>query len=195
MIFSCGQAHALPQDWPCKTFMLERYKEVKNEDVGIYRGQDKDYALEVNVFWQANTSSDDCGTAGCEGTIKNLKTDQEENLRFFCEVANNHNNAKCAIKTGEEYILQKVSAEYYQVNLCGNTFYKYVNINECSGCTCILHNSEGQNKNSDIFMGCKKNKDSLHCMTGNTYVEKYYPKNKVEDFKNCVGLTSFGKVF
>ena len=70
-------------------------------------------------------------------------------------------------------------------------FYKYVHINECSECTCILHDSRKQNGDSDFYMGCKKYKDYLHCMTGNIYEEKYYPANEIDDFKNCVNLTLF----
>jgi hypothetical protein len=191
MAFSCGNAYALPQDWPCKVFELERNGEVRNEDMNTYSGQDGTYALKVNIFLHKNTKSDDCGSAGCNGTIKNIKTGETENLRFFCETENNYNNAKCHIRTGEEYILQKISDEYYQITLCDDTFYKYVHINECSECTCILHDSRKQNGDSDFYMGCKKDKDYLHCMTGNIYEEKYYPASEIDDFKNCVNLTLF----
>lgn len=190
----CGNAYALPQDWPCKTFELEKDNKTENknsEDYGTYRGQDDNYALSVNIFWRTDLKVDDCGTAGCDGTIKNIKTGQEEHLRFFCEAENDFNTAKCFIRSGEEYMLSKVSEGYYRVNLCNNTSYKYVNLDECFGCTCILHDSERPNADSDFYMGCKKDKNHLHCMTGNIYDEIYNPTSLVDDFKNCVGLTSF----
>jgi len=190
MLFLCSNVYALPQDWPCKTFELEKYKK-SADDYDIYRGQDGDYMVSVNIFWRADTKSDDCGTAGCGRTIKNIKTGQEEHLRFFCEAEDNSDIAKCYIRTGEEYILSKVSEGYYQVNLCDNTSYKYVRLDECFGCTCILHNSEKPDGGSDFYMGCKKDGNYLHCMTGNIYSETYNPASGVEDFKNCVGLTSF----
>lgn len=189
MFLSCGSAYALPQDWPCKAFTLERYVEIKDDDINTYRGQDSDYALKVSIFWQTDAESDDCGTAGCDGTIKNVKTGQEENLRFFCKAEDNYNVAKCNIRTGEEYILQKMNDDHYQVNLCGNSFFKYVSIDECSECFCILHDSRKKNGDSDFYMGCKQDKEQLHCMTGNIYEEKYYPKSNVNDFQKCVGLS------
>ena len=194
MLFSCGKAYALPQDWPCKTFEIEKYEGAENkssDDYITYHGQDGDYLLNVNIFWKTNLPLDDCGTAGCTGTIKNVKTGQEEDLRFFCEAENNFDIAKCYIRAGEEYILTKISEEYYRVNLCDNTSYKYVRLNECFGCTCVLHNSDKQNGEADLYMGCKKNENDLHCMTGNIYSETYNPAGSVDDFKNCVGLTSF----
>lgn len=194
MLFSCGNAYALPQDWLCKTFELEKTEESGNknsDDYTIYRGQDGYYLLNVNVFWRADMKSDDCGTAGCSGTIKNIKTGQEEHLRFFCEAADNFDVAKCYIRSGEEYVLPRVSEGYYQLDLCDHTSSKYVRLDECFGCTCILHDAYKQSKDSDLYMGCKKNENSLHCMTGNIYSETYNPEGGSEDFKNCVGLSSF----
>lgn len=187
----CGRAYALPQDWPCTAFELKKCEQARSEDLTghtVYCRQDDNYVSKVNVFWREDMESDDCGTAGCGGTITNLKTGQEENLRFFCEAENNYDGAKCYIRGGEEYILQKVTDEYYKVNLCDNASYKYVNLNECSGCTCVLHDSR---KQEDFYMGCKQDKDSLHCMSGNVYDEKYNPSGGTDDFKNCIGLTSF----
>ena len=76
-IFSCGKAYALPQDWPCKAFELDEYQRIENGEFtinNIYRGQDNDYALEVNMYWKAKEGIADCGTSGCLGTIKNIKT-------------------------------------------------------------------------------------------------------------------------
>lgn len=190
MVLSCGNVHALPQDWPCKIFELDRYGKNVGESIN-YQGKDNEYVLDVNVFWHTNTVVDDCGTAGCLGTIKNVKTNKEEHLRFFCEAENNYNKANCSIRKGEEYVLQKITENYYQVNLCGNSYFKYVNLNECFGCTCILHDSRKQKEVSDSYMGCVKNIDSLHCMTGNVYFEKYNSDGKFNDLKSCVGLTSF----
>ena len=194
MVLSCGKVYALPQDWPCTAFELKKCEQARNEDFTgykVYCGENDNYALKVNVFWRTNTKSDDCGTAGCDGTIKNVKTEQEENLRFSCEAENNYDGAKCHIRSGEEYILQKVTDEYYKVDLCDNASYKYVNLNECSSCTCVLHDSLKQEGTSDFYMGCKQDKNFLHCMTGNVYEEKYNPASKTDDFKNCIGLTSF----
>ena len=186
---SCGSAYALPQDWPCKDFELQKCEQTeKSTDYIVYCGKDNDYALKVNVFWQKDKEADDCGTAGCDGTIKNLKTEQEENLRFFCKTENNYNIAKCNIRVGEEYILHKVTDDYYQVNLCSSTFFKYVNFNECSECMCIVHDSRKKGGDSDFYMGCRiENSNKLHCMTGNIYEEKYDPTND-NDFKNCISL-------
>ena len=94
MVLSCGNVHALPQDWPCKIFELDRYGKNVGESIN-YQGKDNEYVLDVNVFWHTNTVVDDCGTAGCLGTIKNVKTNKEEHLRFFCEAENNYNKANC----------------------------------------------------------------------------------------------------
>lgn len=191
IFFSCSNVYALPQDWPCTAFELKKCEQTENEnltDSKSYCGQYDKYVLKVNVFWNTNAESDDCGTAGCDGTIKNIETNQEENLRFFCEAEDDYNVAKCYIRTGEEYILSKVSEGQYIVNLCDNTSYKYVSLEECSGCTCVLHDSRKPDGTLDFYMGCSKNKDYLHCMTGNIYSEKYNPMSSADDFKNCIGL-------
>ena len=64
-------------------------------------------------------------------------------------------------------------------------------MNECSKCMCILHDSRKNNEYSDFYMGCIKENEMLHCMSGNTYIEKYNPNNNIDDYKNCVGLSLF----
>lgn len=201
MYFFCGNVYALPQDWPCEIFELEKYKEIEDADLSgyniMYRGQSGDYAVSVNVYWRVDMWEDDCGTAGCGGTIKNTKTGQKENLTFFCVAEDDYKIASCSVRTGEEYILPEVSEGYYQVSLCNNAHYKYVHLRECSGCVCVVHDSRNQNgefnenSDSDFYMGCKKHENYLHCMKGTIYSEKYNPAGEVDDFRNCVGLTSF----
>ena len=186
MVLSCGTAYAVPQDWPCKEFELQKCEQTeKSIDHIAYCRKDNNYTLKVNVFWREDMKSDDCGTAGCDGTITNLKTGQEENLRFFCEQENDSGGIKCHIRSDEEYILQKVTDDYYQVSLCDNTFLKYVNLKECSECTCVVHDSRTKDRSFDYYMRCKKSDYYLHCMTGNVYEEKYKQASGFDDLKNC----------
>lgn len=192
-VMFCGKAYALPQDWPCGPFILKQASilsqnnsELESEYTGIY----KQYSLSVNVFWQLNPlhSEDDCGTAGCSGTITNNQTKQTENLRFFCETENNANlkTLKCYINNNEEYLLSPYKNNEYRAELCG-TYYKTVDINECGKCSCTVEDSRGSQYSAK--MNCNlENTGKLHCLTGNIYSEKYFPQKTADDFENCVGL-------
>ena len=68
-----------------------------------------------------------------------------------------------------------------------DAYYKFVVLKECHECFCVLHDSRGD-KYTDK-MGCVFEKTGgLHCMTGNVYVEKYYPFEQINSYENCVGL-------
>jgi len=84
----CGKAHALPQDYPCRFFTLYETKILEqnaDELHNLYKGQDGNYVIEIEAFWNLNSPDDsaDCGTAGCVGSIINMKTKQEHFLSFF----------------------------------------------------------------------------------------------------------------
>lgn len=192
-VIFCGKAYALPQDWPCGPFILKQASilsqnnsELESEYTGIY----KQYSLSVDVFWRLSPlhSEDDCGTAGCSGTITNNQTKQTEILSFFCENINGEslNNIKCYIHKDEEYLLSHYKNNEYRTELCG-TYYKTVDVNECEKCSCLVKDSRSPQYSSK--MNCLlENNDKLHCLTGNVYSEKYFHQNTIDDFEKCVGL-------
>ena len=88
LVFSCGNAYALPQDWPCFGLQVEKYDVINNND-GIfeyaYRGETQGYNLNINLqgFSEFPTSFANCGNSGCWGTISEKATGRTESLRFF----------------------------------------------------------------------------------------------------------------
>lgn len=191
-VIFCGKAYALPQDWPCGPFILKQARILSQNNSELeseYTGTHKQYSLSVNIFWLLNPlySEDDCGTAGCSGTITDNQTRQTENLRFFCETENSANlkALKCYINNNEEYLLSPYKNNEYRTELCG-TYYKTVDINECEKCSCLVKDSRGSQYSAK--MNCLLENNKLHCLTGNTYSEKYFPKNTVNDYEKCVGL-------
>lgn len=192
VVIFCGKAYALPQDWPCSPFILKQARILSQNNSELeseYTGTHKQYSLSVNIFWLLNPlySEDDCGTAGCSGTITDNQTRQTENLRFFCETENSANlkALKCYINNNEEYLLSPYKNNEYRTELCG-TYYKTVDINECEKCSCLVKDSRGSQYSAK--MNCLLENNKLHCLTGNTYSEKYFPKNTVNDYEKCVGL-------
>ena len=103
--------------------------------------------------------------------------------------------AKCHIRKGEEVVFTEESNENYVLHYCSDDKQKTLRFNksDCNKCHCRIYDYEGnvrQNTRSNV-LGCKKDKDEIYCMTGNVYVEKYNPTGEIDDFKNCVNLTSF----
>ena len=62
MFLFCGRANALPQDWPCSSFVLYEKNLLSrsdNELRNLYRGEYSDYVIEVETYWQLNSLSND----------------------------------------------------------------------------------------------------------------------------------------
>ena len=191
-VIFCGKAYALPQDWSCSPFILKQASILSQNNSELeseYTGTHKQYSLSVNVFWQLNPlhSEDDCGIAGCSRTITDNQTTQTENLRFFCETENSANlkALKCYINNNEEYLLSLYKNNEYRTELCG-TYYKTVDINKCEKCSCLV--KDYRDPQYSAKMNCLLENNKLHCMTGNTYSEKYFLKNTVNDYEKFVGL-------
>ena len=186
-VFSCGKVYALPQDWTCKDFVLNEYQRIENGEFtinSIYRGQDNDYALEVNMYWQAEKGIADCGTSGCLGTIKNTKTGKVESLRFFCEILEDkkYDKAKCYIGGIYEYIFNSDEKGNYIVHYCPDDMQKTLRFNKsnCDKCHCTMYRYDGKikDKNSHYEMACKKEENKAHCFN-------YYEYEAWRNFENA----------
>ena len=189
MAFTCGKANALPQDWPCDEINLNIIGK-GNEWGHKFQGNNGKYEITIHNFDENENQPHiyNCGNSGCLGTMKNLKTGKSENMRFDCLFNTQKKLLRCYRIDGEEYLLTKVSAEKYQVHLCNN-YYKFLNINQCSGCKCTLQDSRGKQKASDIQMNCTRESDNkLRCFSYEGYESWRNFKNKDEDFENCISL-------
>ena len=72
--------------------------------------------------------------------------------------------------------------------MCG-VYYKYLDINQCSGCKCIVKDSRGVQAAADMKMNCRReNENNLRCFTYLGYENWRDFENKDADFENCVGL-------
>lgn len=189
MVFTCGRANALPQDWPCAEIDLNIVAN-GNEWGHKFQGNNGLFEVTINNFDETEDQPYiyNCGNSGCLGTIKNLKTGKYEAMRFDCLYNAQQKSLRCRRIDGDEYLLTKVSENKYQVQLCNN-YYKSLNINQCSGCKCTLQDSRGKQAASDLMMNClKENANTLRCFSYNGYEKWRNFENKDEDFENCVGL-------
>ena len=156
----------------------------------LYQGEYDDYIIEADAFWQLEplNGDADCGTSGCEGRIKNTKNKQTENVRFFCAMIEigNFDKVQCVLNNSEEYFLRTDGHNEYRAKLCG-TYEKYVDLNECDRCFCLVYDSRGAEYTSKMACTLQYD-DTLYCMTGNIYFEKYRPNAKTTDYEKCVGL-------
>ena len=144
MVFTCGRANALPQDWPCAEIDLNIVAN-GNEWGHKFQGNNGLFEVTINNFDETEDQPYiyNCGNSGCLGTIKNLKTGKYEAMRFDCLYNAQQKSLRCRRIDGDEYLLTKVSENKYQVQLCNN-YYKSLNINQCSGCKCTLQDSRGK---------------------------------------------------
>lgn len=189
MIFVCGTAVALPQDWPCEDFEL--YAVGKGQEWGHkFQGNNGLYEITIQNFDETENQPYiyNCGNAGCLGTLKNLETGKSEDMRFDCLFNQQKKSLLCHRLDGGTYLLTKAGADKYQVQLCGG-YYKYLDISQCSACKCIIKDSRGQQVASDMEMNCiRENEDNLRCFTYAGYENWRNFEDKNEDFENCVGL-------
>lgn len=189
MVFACGRAFALPQDWPCEE--IELYIVGKGQEWGHkFQGNNGLYEITIQNFDETEEQPHmyNCGNVGCLGTVKNLETGKSENMRFDCLLNRQKKSLRCHRVEGGEYLLTRASASKYQVQLCG-AYYKYLDINQCSACKCIVKDSRGEQAASDMEMNCKReNEDNLRCFTYAGYENWRNFEDKDEDFENCVGL-------
>ena len=198
LILSCGNAFALPQDWPCFGLNIKKYKTISKKD-GVfeysYNGETKGYNLNINLsgISEIPTSFADCGNSGCLGTISNKATGKTENLRFFCEENNNdYKEATCYINFGDEAIFSNGDNGNYILSYCSDNKQKSLrfNVKDCNKCHCKMYwyNGDTRNTSGEYNMACKKEGNKLHCFTYHGYELWRNFQNKYEDFQNCVKL-------
>ena len=189
----CSKGYAIEQNWPCGPFMLYE-KSVLSKSIrelhNSYQGEYDDYIIETDAFWQLESVNGDadCGTSGCEGRIINTKNKQAGNVRFFCTMFDigNFDKVQCVLNNSEEYFLRADGHNEYRAKLCG-TYEKYADLNECDRCFCLVHDSRGAEYTGKMACTLQYD-DTLHCMTGNIYFEKYRPNSENSDYENCVDL-------
>lgn len=190
IVLLCGKAYALPQDLPCGPFILmqkEVFSHNTHELHNSYEGYYHEYVVEADTFWQLDTLNNDadCGTSGCLGRITNTQTNQTEDIRLFCNTVENgnFNKIECFINNDGEYFLKLYAINEYRVELCG-AYYKFIKLDECEKCFCKIYDSRDQQYASQ--MRCTfEAEDILHCIDGNTYLEKYYPNDSLAEYENC----------
>ncbi len=189
LVFTCGKAYALPQDWPCDAVDLNIIS--KGVEWGhMFQGNDGLYEITIHNF-DGNEEQPhvyNCGNSGCLGTMKNLKTGTSENMRFDCLFNSQKKSLRCSRIDGDEYLLTKESCGEYRVQLCGG-YYKYLDINQCVGCSCVLQDSRGKQVSSDMKVNCtRESNDKLRCFSYDGYESWCNFENKDQDFENCIGL-------
>ena len=190
---SCGKVNALPQDWPCSYFELEKVDTIKDKDDIFeykYRGETDNYTIDLilegnHVYPQLFAN---CGTSGCGGVLSENKTGKSENLRFFCEnYSDDYSKIKCSIAKGDEFIFNQISG-IYQVNYCSDDKTKILTFdrNKCNSCHCVIY--EKDEVQIQLKMGCDFKDNMAHCFSYSGYEEWRNFNNKEYDFKNCVNL-------
>ena len=190
---SYGKANALPQDWPCFDFELNKVEVIadnKDEFEYKYKGETSLYSIEINLngnYKDLNLFAN-CGSAGCGGTISENKTGKSENLRFFCEnYSDDYSKVKCSIVKGDEFIFNQINGTY-QANYCLDDKTKILTFdkNKCDNCHCVIY---GENDTQTLLkMGCDFSDNVAHCFSYAGYEEWRNFENKEDDFKNCVKL-------
>ena len=190
---SYGKADALPQDWPCFDFELNKVEVIadnKDEFEYKYKGETSLYTIEINLIgnYQDLNLFANCGSAGCGGTISENKTGKSENLRFFCEnYSDDYSKVKCSIVKGDEFIFNQINGTY-QANYCSDDKTKILifDKNKCNDCHCVIY---GKNDTQTLLkMGCDFRDNVAHCFSYIGYEEWRNFENNENDFKNCVKL-------
>lgn len=190
---SYGKANALPQDWPCFDFELNKVEVIadnKDEFEYKYKGETSLYTIEINLIgnYQDLNLFANCGSAGCGGTISENKTGKSENLRFFCEnYSDDYSKVKCSIVKGDEFIFNQINGTY-QANYCLDDKTKILTFdkNKCDNCHCVIY---GKNDTQTLLkMGCDFRDNVAHCFSYAGYEEWRNFENNENDFKNCVKL-------
>lgn len=193
VIFSCGKALALPQDWLCEEILVKKVKELQHDDVSyrnLYYGKNQYYSLslELEGSYKYPNAVISCGTAGCYGTITNLQTNVSENMRFDCFFTKDKDVFSCHRIDNDEYLLTLSKSDKYIAEICGS-YYLYINLQECQKCKCLLHDSRGKVKSSNRLLHCtKENKSQIRCFTYYGYEAWRNFGNKENDFEECVDL-------
>ena len=192
---SCGKVMALPQDWPCFDFELNKLETItdsKDEFEYKYKSETSLYTVEINLIGNhlhPNLFAN-CGTSGCRGIVSDNKTGKSENLRFFCEsYSDNYSKVICRIAKGDEFIFNKIDGNY-QTTYCSNNKKKILTFNKdkCNACHCVIY-GKGDNQ-TQLKMGCDFRDNVAHCFSYNGYEEWRNFENNENDFKNCVNLIS-----
>lgn len=186
VLLSCGNALALPQDWPCDNINLYNISQSASESV-TFRGTNQKYEIIIENFVLnvENPISYNCGQSGCSGTIKNLKTKKTEELNFECFLNDNKDILSCGQYIADEYLFSKYNQSEYRAYLC-NSYFLSIHLDECSDCFCITHNSNSSQQNKQLICN-KENEKQLHCFTYYGY-ENYIKDATTEAYDNCIGM-------
>lgn len=114
MVFACGGAFALPQDWPCEEIDLNVVGD--GQEWGHkFQGNNGRYEITIPNFDESEEQPHiyNCGSGGCPGIIKNLETGKSENMRFDCLLNQQEKSLRCYRMDGGEYLL----TTFQQINI------------------------------------------------------------------------------
>ncbi len=191
LMLLCGNAYALPQDWPCDKIELD-FIEVLPSDYDdeehLYRGNNGEYEITIKFYINPYNQLPDIGTAGFEGYIKNLKTGKEEHMEFGCNFTAPKEKMICTRVDEDEYLLTKYSEDEYRVELCGS-YNRYIKLSECNKCACIIRCANSQRCGSDNKIACtREDENTIRCFSPHGYEHWRDYRNKIDDYKNCVNL-------
>lgn len=193
VIFSCGKALALPQDWSCEEIFVHKTKEIQKDDISyrnLYFGKNETVSLSIELegMYEYPNAIINCGTAGCSGTMTNLQTNISENMRFDCSFTKDKDTFACHRIDNDEYLLTLSKSDKYIAEICGS-YYLYINLQECQKCKCLLHDSRGEEGSSDRQLNCyRENQSQIRCFTYYGYETWRNFENQENDFEECIGL-------
>ena len=119
VIFSCGKALALPQDWSCEEIFVHKTKEIQKNDVSyrnLYFGKNRTDSLSIELegMYEYPNAIINCGTAGCSGIMTNLQTNISENMRFDCSFTKDKDTFACHWIDNDEYLLTLAGCGLYE---------------------------------------------------------------------------------
>jgi len=194
----CGRAVALPQDWPCFEFELEKKNVIQDTDDDFeytYSGETKGFVVDINLFGSHKFPQTfaRCGTSGCQGIITEKNTGKTENLRFFCEKHNEgFTKVSCFVGLGDEAVFDEESENNYALHYCPDDMEKTLkfSVHDCKKCHCEMHWHNGENKDETGIwaMSCRKEGKKAHCFTYYGYENWRNFENEQNDFDECVKL-------
>ena len=196
----CRLVYALPQDWPCFSMEVEKYKnleKVSNGFTALYSGERQGYHLDIELsafFYEGKVSFADCGNSGRIGMIREISTGREERLPFFCEIHSMRelDKAECFVGSGEEYLFSKENDEVYTVHYCQDDPRQMLrlNLSDCDNCHCVAYWYEKNVRKGIgvLDLNCQKENSHLRCFTPTGYEAFRHFEDEKDDLKKCVGL-------
>lgn len=173
ILFACGSAYALPQDWSCEEVEVVKAGtafDLAGLEQVWYLGEREGVRLRIAFYTdEKGKAVFDCGNQGCLGEFEEIASGQREEMHFYCEERGDE-KAVCLPLNQRLLRLSQGKNAPYELTMCGGKVLYQLSLKDCKDCHCVLKRVDANGAVAAVERACVSATGSVSD-TGNGAVE------------------------